>query len=353
MQYTKYHSLNQILEFPRMREYLTIFYSDYLLTMYPKELANEPLALLENFAKTPWEEPFSIVVDQLLDAVTVILDCTVHHKRRCIPLWNLKKQSWSLEEEKKGGKNQVFLLSPCEIDLKRKPAVIICPGGGYESVCFSGEGNPILHYMEAQGYRAFILRYRVAPNRYPEPQKDLTLAIQYLRANAKSYGIDENQIMVLGASAGGHLCALQAAEHEKIKEWVIKDLKDQGDERAKDYESISAKPNQVSLSYPVISFKSEAHEGSFLALTGGREELREQLSVERLITSDYPRTFVWTCEDDDCVPASNAKRMQQALEEKQVDSKFCLYSSGGHGCGLAFSKEAWNWSREMIHFSRK
>lgn len=112
-----------------------------------------------------------------------------------------------------------FLIAPSiseiEKDKEKKPAVIICPGGGYEAVCFSGEGTPIMHYMEAQGYRAFILKYRVAPAMYPAPHEDLALAIQYVRANAEEYGIDENDIMILGASAGGHLCSSFAALYEE------------------------------------------------------------------------------------------------------------------------------------------
>lgn len=348
MRFTKYNSLNDILSYPDMQKYLKIFYSEYLLDMYPKEMAMEPLALSEHFGKTPWEEPFHIVADQLLDAANVILDFTENHSRACIPLWKSEQGRWTLEDEEKGDKNQVFLLAPVQTDQKKKPAVIICPGGGYEEVCFSGEGNPILNYMEAQGYRAFILRYRVAPNRYPKPQMDLALAIQYLRGNAEQYAIDPGDIMVLGASAGGHLCASEAALHEEIAELVKEETAKEDPDRSKKYEKIKASPDKVCLCYPVISFCKEPHEGSFRALTGTNESLRTSLSVENLILSSFPKTFVWACEDDDCVPVSNAKLMSETLKKKGVECKLCIYPGGGHGCGLAFSKKAWSWSREMI-----
>ena len=53
----------------------------------------------------------------------------------------------------------------------------------------------------------FILSYRIQPNTYPQCQMDLALAIMHVRAHARQYGIDENRILVVGASAGGHLCA--------------------------------------------------------------------------------------------------------------------------------------------------
>ena len=112
------------------------------------------------------------------------------------------------------------------------------------------------------------------------------------------------------------------------------------------------RPDKVCLCYPVISFLKEPHEGSAQALTGGQDSLREKLSAENLVTPDYPPAFVWTCADDDCVPPSNAVRMGEALERSGVRHQLHIYPSGGHGCALAFSKEAWGWSQAMTEFFR-
>ena len=353
MRFTKYHSFADILAYPRMEEYLKVFYSDYLLEMFPVDLKREPLALQEHVGRTPWGEPFSVIVDQLVDAANMILDICENRTRRCISLWDEQQEDWNLEKEKHGGKDQVFLLSPVDIpEGEKKPAVIICPGGGYEAVCFSGEGTPMLHFMEAQGYRAFILKYRVAPERYPAPQLDLALAIRYVRSHAREYGIDPENILLIGSSAGGHLCASEAALHEKIAALLERELAKSAPERAKMLHSVSVRPNKLCLCYPVISFTEEPHEGSFWALTGGKEALRKALSVENLVTRDYPETFVWACADDDCVPPSNAKRIADALTKEGVPNTLKIYPSGGHGCGLAFSKSAAGWSRQMIDFMK-
>lgn len=354
MRFTKYNSMNDILAFPEMEEYLKIFYSEYLLEMYPKDLYAQPLALEEQFGETPWGEPFSIIVDQLMDASNLILDICVNKTRRCISLWN-PGEDWSLEKEAggKGEKDAVFLLAPQKQVVeaqKAAPAVIICPGGGYEAVCFSGEGTPVMHFMEAQGYRAFILKYRVAPAEYPAPQEDLALAIQYVRSHAVEYGVDPENITVLGASAGGHLCASEAALYEEAAGTADLELQKTHPEAAKCLMRYSARPDQVCLCYPVISFVNEPHEGSAQALTGRRRELREELSAEKLVTAAYPPTFVWTCADDDCVPPSNAVHMGEALKASGVRHELCVYPSGGHGCGLAYTKSAYEWSRRMIEF---
>lgn len=337
MHFTKYNSLADILNYPHMEQYLKIFYSEYLLGMYPESMRCLPLARVEQAAKTPWDEPFSIVADQLVDAVNLVMDLVENRACKAVSLWKTEGKSdtedrlWDLEKEEKGGKDKVFLIAPMKEahGSEALPAVIICPGGGYEEVCFSGEGTPVMHYMEAQGYRAFILRYRTGKDGvYPAPQEDLAMAVRYVRSHAREYGIDPRNIMTMGFSAGGHLCALEAA--------LCKE----------------ARPDKVCLCYPVISFVEEAHEGSANTLTGGRADLRERLSVEKLVTPDYPPAFVWTCADDDCVPPSNAVRMGEALKKAGVKYELHVYPSGGHGCALAFSKEACDWTRAMTEFFR-
>ena len=64
-------------------------------------------------------------------------------------------------------------------DRKRSvPAVIFCPGGGYEMLSYYSEGVQLAQRMERDGgYKAFILSYRIQPNTYPQCQMDLALAI--------------------------------------------------------------------------------------------------------------------------------------------------------------------------------
>lgn len=373
MYFTKYHSLQDVLAYPQMRDYLKIFYSEDLLALYPESLHRRPLARLEQEAVTPWGEPFSILTDQLMDAVNLILDFRENHTRKAVALWEEEGEVlWDLQRNARGGKAGVCLIAPrmenlwiAEQDpIQTAPAVLICPGGGYEQVCFSGEGTPVLRFMEAHGYRGFLLKYRVgADGAWPAPQEDLARAICYLRRHAAEYRIDPHRIMVIGSSAGGHLCASEAALYREFEEASLKETGKTAGEASmgasSGAEKVSARPDQVVLCYPVISLEKEAHEGSARVLIGetyGKKEkadfqaLRRELSVERLVTKDYPPTFVWACADDDCVLPSNAKRMGEALKKAGVSHKLRIYPGGGHGCGLAFSKSARDWSQEMLEF---
>ena len=91
-----------------------------------------------------------------------------------IPLWE-EEQGEFVPDPMENGKKSVFLLTlhkeknydKIEMQEKR-PAVIICPGGGYETLSFIGEGISMAEKFEASGYFPFILRYRVSPVHYPD-----------------------------------------------------------------------------------------------------------------------------------------------------------------------------------------
>lgn len=59
------------------------------------------------------------------------------------------------------------------------------------------------------------------------------------------------------------------------------------------YQTASAKPNAVILSYPVITSGDCAHRGSFTALLGAdaSEEELEYMSLEKQVTEDMPPCF--------------------------------------------------------------
>ena len=175
----------------------------------------------------------------------------------------------------------------------------------------------------------FILSYRIQPNTYPQCQMDLALAIMHVRAHARQYGIDENRILVVGASAGGHLCASTAMLHEG---------------------RISARPDGVGLLYPVISFTSEYHEGSCRCNTGGNPDLQKKLSVELHDLTGYPPTYAYANLDDGCVPASNTTRLDVALTKAGVKHLCETFPTGDHGIGLGYGTSAKAWSEHMLRF---
>lgn len=332
---TSLYSLNDILNAKDMRNWFHFLFLEEHLHTVPEDMADLPLRLVAARAEAPWGGSLQGIVEQIVDTANLILEIQ-SGSRSCLHLHDWSK--WEPKDESDiRDSNNTFLITPGKETLtgSRKPALIICPGGGYEFVSFQNEGTPIQMLAERNGYAAFTMRYSVSPSRYPKPQMDLLGTIAHIRKNAEQYNVDPDRIGIIGFSAGAHLCASCAG--------LYKELLPEG------------KPNAVVLGYPVITLKAgAAHEGSVHALLGREDEqMRERLSVEHMITTDYPPTFVWTCKDDDTVSCENTIRLQERLVYYKVKHECHLYPTGGHGCGLAYGNSAWDWSNRMFSFLEK
>ena len=86
-----------------------------------------------------------------------------------------------------------------------KGAVLICPGGAFEFRSDETEGTAVAEALSALGYQSFVVDYRLRPYTQKEGALDLARAVRFVRAHAQEYGIDEEDIAVMGFSAGGIL----------------------------------------------------------------------------------------------------------------------------------------------------
>ncbi len=69
--------------------------------------------------------------------------------------------------------------------------------------------------LAKRGYVTAALEYRLGGEaQFPAGIHDCNAAVRYLRANAKTLGIDPNNIGAVGGSAGGHLVGLMATGHD-------------------------------------------------------------------------------------------------------------------------------------------
>ena len=80
------------------------------------------------------------------------------------------------------------------VHARRRPAVIICPGGGYEYQS-DRESEPIALEFLKRGYQAFILEYAVLEENetkglLPYPQMDLAKAVAYVKEHQEVWNVD-------------------------------------------------------------------------------------------------------------------------------------------------------------------
>lgn len=80
----------------------------------------------------------------------------------------------------------------------------------------STEGECVALRFNNRNCHAAVLHYATAKSapghsHFPRPLEDLAEAICLIRRNARDWGVDPDRIVIVGFSAGAHLCALYSS----------------------------------------------------------------------------------------------------------------------------------------------
>lgn len=214
--------------------------------------------------------------------------------------------------------------SPEVEEGRRRPLVLLLPGGGYAFRSFR-EAEPIAVRLLGLGLSACVVDYAVAPVLFPAALLQVLAAIAHARENAESWHIDPDRIYLMGFSAGGHLAASAGVFWSKPHY-----------ARRLGLEPQQVKPNALVLGYPVITGGKHAHEGSFENLLGDdRYSFSETLSLERQVNPAVPPTFIFHTWDDEAVPVQNALLFASALKTQDVSCALHIFARGTHGISLS------------------
>lgn len=212
-----------------------------------------------------------------------------------------------------------------EIDEDRtRPAIVICPGGGFNIVS-AREGEPIALQMLARGFQAFVLNYSLAPARFPTQLLELAEAVKTIRQHANEWHVNPDQIVAAGFSAGGHIAAgLGTLWHSELFEEY-------------GYNAADIKPNGLLLGYSVLTAGKYAHRGSMVNLLGDDfkdEKKRAFQSLEDHVDEKTPKAFMWTTFTDQAVPMENTLLFAEALRRHNIDFELHIFPTGSHGLSL-------------------
>ena len=187
-------------------------------------------------------------------------------------------------------------------------AVIVVPGGGYSFVSIESEGFRVAERLAAQGYTAFVLKYRVRETPrpvnewlagmaalfgnlgrselpdHPPAVDDLAAAVALVRARAVDWRIDPYRIGVVGFSAGSRTAIRLLEQREE-----------------------AAMLEHVALIYPPMT----------RAIVGGPR----------------PDLFLAIAADDPLFVQGGLGMVENWLAERGK-LEFHLYSGGSHGFGM-------------------
>ena len=208
-----------------------------------------------------------------------------------------------------------FLLD-CEIALgqeKNRPAVLVCPGGGYV-YCSPREAEPVALSYAARGFHAFVLRYSVSKDAAGfTPLEEVDWAIGYIREHAAQWHIDPEKIAVCGFSAGGHL-ALASGVLAKNR------------------------PNAMILGYPATSAPNIPGGDFLLKILEGRDDVTdadaEKYDLIQKVTADTPPMFL-AATAEDFLTAFCSLPLVNAYARLGKPYEVHIFQYGPHGYSLA------------------
>ena len=97
---------------------------------------------------------------------------------------------------------------PVREGVTPRGAVVLLAGGAYMFRGNYTDSLPTAAHLRELGFQTFIVDYRLRPYTQREGALDVARAVGFIRDNAGAYGIDPDDIAVMGYSAGG----IQAGE---------------------------------------------------------------------------------------------------------------------------------------------
>lgn len=198
-----------------------------------------------------------------------------------------------------------------------KGAVIVCPGGGYVTKAYH-ESAPIARSLNAMGFSAYVLDYRVQPfSSVDTPIGDGLRAVRLLRS------LGYEKVAILGFSAGGHLCSMAATGY------------DAGHPEADDpIERFSSRPDAFVPCYGATSYYHFRRSAAGV-IGAGDQQAVTRYSAECRVTGDTPPAFIWHTADDPVVPVECAYDLARALSSHGVLCEMHIFPHGPHGLGQA------------------
>jgi acetyl esterase/lipase len=225
-------------------------------------------------------------------------------------------------------------------------AVVVFPGGGYQSLAIDLEGTEVCDWLTAKGITCVLLKYRVTDvGRYPKsgpyPESPMALedaqrTVGLVRLHAAEWHIDPHKIGVLGFSSGGHLSAAMST-HFKKRLYPVVDAADQQSCRP-DF-AVAIYPGHLSIS----AAEWDARQGSkkFVIAHPDHPAIADrhlELNPDIHVTSQTPPTFLLQAEDDHVDNVDDSLAYYIALRKAGVPVEMHLYAQGGHAFGLRPTK---------------
>ena len=193
-----------------------------------------------------------------------------------------------------------------------RPAIIICPGGGYVYLS-PREAEPVAMAYSAKGIQTFVLHYSLGWDiKGFQPLQEMDWAIALIRKNAEKWNVNPNKILSCGFSAGGHLALASGLLGKE-------------------------KPNGMILGYPAVNMSGPGSELMAMLLTGKTQPLEEEqvwLNPLLEMTKEAPPLFMFTT-GEDVMTRKMTLELAMEYEKYGLLYEYHVFQKGPHGYSLA------------------
>jgi len=211
-------------------------------------------------------------------------------------------------------------------EWKKRPAVVVCPGGGY-CMCSDREADPIAMHFSAKGFNTFVFTYSLNKEAaFPRPLVELSIAMKTIRENADKWGIESDKIAVCGFSAGGHLAASLGTL------WNNEEVMEQSG-----CMNGENQPNALILGYPVASTSWLENSNHLKRIVGDRDfdSTVNLLQPYKNVGKQTPPSFIFHTYFDNVVPVEDSLCFAEGCAKADVPFELHVYTNGCHGMATA------------------
>jgi len=196
---------------------------------------------------------------------------------------------------------------------QRQMATIHFHGGGFTGGNKESLAERVKPFA-ARGYVAIAAQYRLAGQAgYPALVHDAKAAIRWVRANAKTLGIDPQRIAVVGYSAGGYHALFTAGTGDRPE------FEGNGGNAG-----VSTKVAVCLAYYPATNVP-----GNMLP-AGSDDAAKKAANSTTYIAAGFPPTVVFHGMKDVTIPIESSKRLVQQFQDAGVPVEFHAFEGVPH-----------------------
>ena len=201
------------------------------------------------------------------------------------------------------------------------PSLVLIHGGSWNG----GSKSDFTAYIDSlqkrmPGYAIFNLNYRLfnGNNIFPTQEQDVKKALEFIAGKKDEYSINHDKIVLMGASAGGHLALLQAYKYEVPRIAGVIDF---------------FGPTDLTTMYldpwhPYIPVALQMVTG-----TNPKQDaaLYHQSSPINFVTARSAPTLIFHGGNDPVVHVSQSRALKKKLEKAGVAHDLVVYPTQRHG----------------------